>query len=137
MIMKTTEDLFRESIEQYNTLIKKADFLSKNMVSMSPDDILKKCEELGTLQATQAKADSFIVEIMHDTGPKILEQPYTGEYQRMLDKAMLACNKVAAKAQTIRTLLQTEMNKLKKGQQCLAGYGSFGTEDSNLKKHSA
>lgn len=131
--MKTTEDLFRESIGQYQILIKKANFLSENIASMSPDEILKKCDELNTLQTKQAKTDSFLVEIMNDTGPAILDKSYTGEYQRHLDKAMQACNKVSAKAQTIRTLLQAEMNKLKQSQLCLARYGSPA---NNLPKNS-
>ena len=45
--------------------------------------------------------------------------------------------KVSAKAQTIRTLLQAEMNKLEKGRQCLAGYSSFNQKKPKLKNHTA
>ena len=130
--MKSTEDLFQESIKQYQVLTQKATFLSDHMTAMAPDEILKKCDHLNALQTKQIEIDKFIVEIMKDTGPEILEKPYIGEYQRQLDKAMQASSKVAAKAQTIRTLLQAEMNKLKKGQQCLAGYGT--SEQSKSQK---
>ncbi|GEM_PF-1271419 len=120
--MKTPEDLFRESISLYKKLIKNATFLSEQMVSMTAEEILMKCEQLRELQAKQVATDSFIIEIMQDSGPGILDTPYVGEYQRTLKKALQSYDKVSAKAQTIKMLLSTEITKLKKGQIGLAGY---------------
>lgn len=97
---------------------------------MTPEKILDECEKLRELQKKQIEIDKFLIDIMLDTGPEILEKPYTGEYQRQLEKAIQSCNKVAAKAKAIRSLLQAEMNSLKKGQQCLAGYSSLTKERS-------
>lgn len=110
--MKTTEDLFRESIDQYKTLISDASDLSKTIANLSPNEILRRCENLQKLQNKQAEIDKFIIEIMLDSGPHILETPYIGEYQRMLDKAMQACDEVSLKAQAIRATLRTEIQKL-------------------------
>jgi len=130
--MNTTEDLFRDSISQYQVLIDFATSLNEKMATMSPEDILANCEELRQLHDKQVDTDKFIIDIMNDTGPEILDMPYTGEYQRLLDTAMQSCNKVATKAQTIRSLLQNEITKLKKGQQGLAGY-TAANQNSQLK----
>jgi len=128
--MNTSEDLFRESIGQYQELINSATSLSEHMASMTPEKILDECEKLRELQKKQIEIDKFLIDIMLDTGPEILEKPYTREYQRQLEKAIQSCNKVATKAKAIRSLLQTEINSLKKGQQCLAGYSSLKKERS-------
>ncbi len=129
--MKTTEDLFRESTEQYQQLIQNIADLSSHMASSTPEEILKHCEELQEMQKKQAKLDKFIVEIMNDLGPQILETPYVGEYQRMLDNALQSCNEVAAKAKTLRALLHDEIQKLKKGQKGLAGYAAVTKKTKN------
>ncbi len=120
--MKSAEELFRNSIKQYQQLIDKATELNEQMANMPPEEILQNCEQLHELQRKQIVVDKFIIEIMQDTGPTILDMPYVGEYQRMLDKTMKSCDKVASKAKTIRTLLYSEIQKLKKGQKGLAGY---------------
>ncbi len=117
---------------QYQVLIDLATSLNEEMAVMTPEEILTNCEELRQLQEKQIDMDKFIVEIMKDTGPEILDMPYTGEYQRQLGKAKDSCNKVATKAQTIRSLLQNEIIKLKKGQQGLAGYTAVN-QNSQLK----
>ena len=110
--MKTTEDLFRESIDQYKILIADASNLSKVITNLSPDEILHRCKNIQQQQNKQIVIDNFIVEIMLDSGPEILESPYIGEYQRILDEAMLACDEVALKAKAIKLTLQTEIQKL-------------------------
>ncbi len=110
--MKTAENIFRESIDQYKALITDASDFNKIIENLSPEEILQRCEILQKQQNEQAKIDKFIIEIMLDFGPRILETPYIGEYQKILDKAMQACDEVAWKAQAIRTRLQTEIHRL-------------------------
>lgn len=109
--MKTTEDLFRESIDQYKILIADAYDLSKIITDLSPDEILNRCENLQKQQNEQLIIDKFIIEIMVDSGAQILETPYIGEYQRILDKAMQACDDVALKAKEIKLALLEGMHK--------------------------
>ena len=108
--MKTTDDLFLESIDQYRALIADASEFSKNISNLSPEEILHRCENLQKQQNKQIKIDRFIIEIMLDSGPQILDTPYIGEYQQILDKAMQACDEITLKTKEIRTTLQTEIN---------------------------
>jgi hypothetical protein len=110
--MKTTEELFRGSINKYKILITEASELSKSIATLSPDEIMERCGNLQKQQNQQVEIDKFIVEIMVDCGPRILETPYIGEYQRILDKAMQACDEVALKAKAIRKTLETEIQGL-------------------------
>lgn len=126
--MNTTTDLFRESIEQYKYLTDQTNSLASKMAGLSPEEILQHCEELQQLQQKQAVVDTFILEVMADNGPQILDTQYIGEYQRIMNKAIQSCDKVASKAKTIRTLLQTEIQELKKGQKGLAGYAAVNEE---------
>jgi DNA-binding Lrp family transcriptional regulator len=122
--MKTTTDLFQESIEQYKNLIDQTNSLASKMAGLSPEEILQHCEELQELQQKQAVIDKFILEVMVDNGPQVLDTQNIGEYQRVMNKAIHSCDKVASKAKTIRTLLQSEIQRLKKGQKGLAGYAA-------------
>ena len=106
--MKTTEKLFRESIDHYNLLIIAAENLNKKMATLSPNDILHCCHKLQKQQKQQAKTDLFIIDVMLDSGPDILQETYIGEYQRILQKAIHQCDELAVKAKEIRSILQEE-----------------------------
>ncbi len=112
--MNTVSDLFQESIDRYAHIIEKTDTLTTIMSDLSAEEILKQCDELQKLQQQQAVIDNFIIDVMNDTGPEILNTKNIGEYQRILDKAMLACNTIASKTEAIRSLLNSEIQKLKK-----------------------
>ncbi len=124
MTMNTPEDLFRDSISLYQELINNANVLSEQMAAMPAEEILSKCEQLQQLQKKQITTDSFLIEIMEDSGSAILDKPFVGEYQRILEKAMHSYDRVSAKAKTIKMLLNTEIQKLQKGQKSLAGYAA-------------
>ena len=100
--MKTIDDLFRESIDQYKSLIHDANNLNVSITTLSPDELLRRCENLQQQQDKQAKVDNFINEIMIDSGPQILETPSIGRYQRVLDLAMQTCDELALKVKEIR-----------------------------------
>jgi len=110
--MKTPDDLFRESIDQYRSLVLDASRLSKSIEDLSPNEILRQCGSLRKKQEKQAKIDKFIVEIMLDCGPNILNSPLIQEYQSMLDIAMQMCNEVALKANARRIVLKNEIQRL-------------------------
>ena len=65
-------------------------------------------------------------------GPDILENRYTGEYQRALQKAIEASDKVASKAKTIRSILASELNALKKSRSSLGKYSSGTKKTGSL-----
>jgi len=128
--MKTTEQLFHESINHYRNLILKTSELYENMATLSPDVILKRCKEIQSLQKEQGEMDKFITDVMLDIGPQILEAPYVGEYQRILNETKKSTDKVASKARTIRALLRNEMKKVQHGQKSLAGYNTTVSKDN-------
>lgn len=106
--MNTTENLFQESIQQYQELIQLTLDLNNNWAALSPEKILECCEQIQQLQGRLAKLDKFIVDVMISSGPQILETPSIGEYQKTLDKAMQSYDHIAYKAQTLRASLTTE-----------------------------
>ena len=128
--MKTPEELFHESISHYQNLILKTIELCENMVTLSPGVILERCKEIQSLQKEQGEMDKFITDVMLDIGPQILEAPYVGEYQRILDETKKSTDKVASKARTIRALLRNEMEKVQHGQKSLAGYNTTAPKDN-------
>ena len=133
--MNTPEDLFRESISLYQELINNATLLSEQMAAMTAEEILNKCNQLQELQKKQISTDSFIIEIMEDSGSGILDMPFVGEYQRILEKAMRSYDRVSTKAKTIKMLLNTEIQKLQKGQKSLAGYATKSEYSPNSQGH--
>lgn len=110
--MKTTDDLFLESIDQYKSLISDASDLSKSMTALPLEEILRRCNNLQERHDKQIKIDNFIIDIMLDSGPQILDIPHIGEYQRMLDLAIQACDEVTFKAKAIRSSVQNEIKRL-------------------------
>ncbi|MCK5664472.1 MAG: hypothetical protein KAI17_13365 [Thiotrichaceae bacterium] len=110
--MKTTDDLFQESIDQYKSLLTDASDLSKSMTELSLDEVLHRCNNLQERHNKQIKIDAFLIDVMLETGPEILNTPYIGEYQRILDMAILACDEVSMKAKAIRSTMQIEIKRL-------------------------
>ncbi len=108
--MNTVDDLFKDSIRQYEDLMDVASALCDNMASLSPEAILKQCRQLGTLQKKQRILDDFLIEVIADSGPQILLSPDIGNYQRILGKASLLCDAVAAKAKARKCQLKRNHN---------------------------
>jgi len=130
--MTSTEDLFNNSIIQYKSIIQLNNRLAEQIASLSLGDVLKKCETIQELQRNQSKTDSFIIEVMVDTGHAILDEPYVAEYQKLLMQAKKSCDEVAKKATDIQSMLKTDIKKLNHGQKGLAGYNSSVQGETNL-----
>jgi hypothetical protein len=90
--MQTIETYFNDTIAKYNCFKQAAALLIEEIPSLTPEDLLRRCEYLNTLQkeATKNKEQFFI--IMEFTGPGILDTSFMGEFQRILDKSILACD---------------------------------------------
>lgn len=101
------------------------------MASFSTDTILEHCRQVQELQRDQAQIDRVIIEVMQNGGPQMLETPYGDEYRRILGEAKQSSDKAASKANMLRTLLNTEITKLKHGQKSLAGYTAVATNKVN------
>jgi len=108
--MNTIDDLFKDSIRQYEDLMDVASALCDNMASLSPEAILKQCQQLGTLQKKQRILDDFLIEVIADSGSQILLAPNIGNYQRILGKALSLCDTVAVKAKARKCQLKQKYN---------------------------
>ena len=132
--MKSIEEYFQDSITQYHLLEEQAQNLADQIGSLKPDEIMRKCDDLHELQKSIATNDAHIVEIMKFVGPEALDNPYTGQYQRALQKAINASDRVASKAKTIRAILVKELTSLQSGRRTLNGYASGNKNTGELVK---
>lgn len=111
--MNNIDDLFKDSIRQYENLIDVASSMCDNMDSLSPESILKQCQQLSSLQKKQRILDDFLVEVIADSGSQVLFAPDIGNYQRILGKASLLCDTVAVKAKARKCQLKRSYKRLK------------------------
>ena len=90
--MQTIEMYFNDTIAKYSLFKQAAISLVQEIPAMTPDDIFRRCENLSALrtEATQDKDQFFI--IMEFMGPGILDSSFIGEFQRVLDTSILACD---------------------------------------------
>lgn len=128
--MKSVEDYFNEVIQQYRTLEQRTTELANEIASLSPEEILERCTKLQELQKEIAEDDTRLIELMKFIGSDILDMPFLGEYQRALDKAIKASDKVAAKAYAQKSMLSSELEKLTTSRKGLASYKSASTKNS-------
>lgn len=108
--MNTIDDLFKDSIKQYENLIDVASSLCDNLDALSPDVILKQCQRLSDLQKKQRILDDFIIEVIADFGPQVLSSPNIGKYQKVLGKASSLCDTVAIKTRVRKSQLEQEIH---------------------------
>ena len=130
--MKPFEEYFVDSITRYKILEREADTLIATMESLSPDQILDKCSELSCLQKEISENDERIIELIKFNGPSILDNPCTGEYQRALQRALDASDRVASKARTIKALLSEEIKGLKANRKGISGYASGNRKSGSI-----
>ncbi len=90
--MQTIEMYINDTIAKYSLFKQAATQLIQEIPSLQPRDILHRCEDLTSQhkKIDQDKEQLFIrIEFM---GPSILDTSYIGEFQRALDKTILACD---------------------------------------------
>lgn len=95
--MQTVEMYFNDTIEKYSLFKQAAVSLIQEIPSLSPELISNRCDDLTAMhhELTVNKEQFFI--IMEFMGPGILETSHIGEFQRALDKSILACDNLYAK----------------------------------------
>ncbi len=94
--MQTVETYFNDTIEKYRQLKQTADLLIQSIPLLSPIEIENRCNELHLVQKEIYKDHSRLCLIMEGIGPEILNTSYIGEYQRAMDRAILACDTLQA-----------------------------------------
>lgn len=90
--MQSIEMYFNDIIEKYSLFKLTATSLIQEIHSLKPGDIYQRCQDLSAAQKelTENKEQFFI--IMEFMGPGLLDTSSIGEFQRVLDNSILACD---------------------------------------------
>ncbi len=126
--MKTLENWFSESIEQYSIFTSKTVELKENMESLPLDEIEQRCSTIKRIQEEISGRDRKLHDIMAFIGPEALQNSLTGEYQRALDLAISETDLVGERAQRRKLLLLQGINSEKE----IAEYSTVGKEAESL-----
>lgn len=94
--MHSVEWHFADTIEKLGVLTLAATDLIEEIPSLSPQDVQLRCEILLDMQQNLNEDKEQFFAIMEFVGPGILDTSYIGEFQRALDKSILACDTLHA-----------------------------------------
>ncbi|MBV5329161.1 MAG: hypothetical protein JZU65_16300 [Chlorobium sp.] len=94
--MRSVEQYFNDTIEKYSQLKQATLTLVEAIHGLSPIEIENRCNALTTLQRELAVDNDQLNLLMEDIGPEILNNSYLGEYQRAMDKSILAYDTLQA-----------------------------------------
>ncbi|MFH0781246.1 MAG: hypothetical protein V2B20_04735 [Pseudomonadota bacterium] len=94
--MQSANMYFFNTIEQCNLFRQAATSIIEGIHTLTPDDIYQRCEKLSTIlkEITENKEQFFTV--LEFFGPGVLDTSSIGEFQRALDKSILACDSLYA-----------------------------------------
>ncbi len=94
--MHSVEMYFNDTIAKYNLFKQAATSLVNGVHSLTPEDVYQRCEMLSTMlkELTENKEQFFAV--LEFFGPGVLDTSAIGEFQRALDKSILASNALYA-----------------------------------------
>jgi hypothetical protein len=120
--MDTIKPLFEKTIDKYKNFIGVVEGIERDMSSLPAEEILALCEKVRKLQEEISPDDKKIAEIMSITGSDIMDTPFIGEYQRILDRAEHACESLSSKAHIHKAILADELRKIKKNQLGVSQY---------------
>lgn len=90
--MQTVALSFTDAIEKYTQLQQATDLLIVAIPGLSPGEIGSRCEHLTTLQRAITAENDRLCLLMEAIGPEILDTAEVGEYQRAMDRSILACD---------------------------------------------
>lgn len=94
--MQSIEMYFIDAIEKFSLFKRAAILLIQEIHALTPDIVHQRCQILSAMQKqlTENKEQLFI--IMEFMGPGVLDNSSIGEFQRVLDKSILACDTLYA-----------------------------------------
>lgn len=128
--MKTIDNWFNESIEQYQQFTARITGLRERIDFLPLNKIVHQCEAIREVQEGIAERDEKLYEIMAFVGVEVLENPLIGEYQRALEAAIRETDRIASKVQNRKNLLLQEVAKLEKLKKGVSEYIT-GKEEHN------
>ena len=98
---------FNDMIAKHNLFKQAASLLIQEVPSLTPNDIHHRCESLSTLRKELTEDNDQLSIRMEFLGPGILDTSYIGDFQRALDKSILACDSLYAKILVYRDALSS------------------------------
>ncbi len=104
--MQTVEMYFNEKIEEYRRFKQDTFTLIEDIRLLSPIELGNRCDALATQKQEIIHDHAHLCLIMEDIGPEILNTSYIGEYQRALDKSILACDMLQAEIHSYKNRMQ-------------------------------
>lgn len=90
--MQPVECHFIDTIAQLGAFTVAATAIVNEISAITPGDLQLRCQELSGLQKKFNKDNEQFFAIMEFVGPGVLDISYVGEFQRALDKSILACD---------------------------------------------
>jgi len=90
--MKSVEMYFNDTIAKYSLFKQAATLLIKEIPALSPLDISNRCGNLTTMHKELNEGRDQLFILMEFVGSTILDTSYVGEFQRALDKSIVACD---------------------------------------------
>lgn len=94
--MQSIEMYFNDTIAKFDLFIQAATLLIHAVPSLTPKDIHRRCETLSSLRKELTENYDQLTILMEFMGPGILDTSSVGEFQRILDKSILACDTLYA-----------------------------------------
>ena len=94
--MQSVEWYFNDTIEQLSMLTLTATALVEEIPTLTPGDVQQRCHQLSDMQEKLSADKEQFFAIMEFVGRGVLDTFYIGEFQRALDKSVLACNALHA-----------------------------------------
>jgi hypothetical protein len=94
--MKSVEMYFNDTIAEYSHFKHAATMLIQEIPSLPPSEINQRCAELSSMIRAITDNKSHLFDLMEFMGLGILDTSYIGEFQRVLDKSILACDTLYA-----------------------------------------
>lgn len=89
--MQTVAIYLTDTIKKYLQFQQATDRLRAALPGLSPGEINSRCQHLTTLQRAITADNDQLCLLMEEVGPEILDTAEVGEYQRAMDRSILAC----------------------------------------------
>jgi len=94
--MQSVEMYINDTIEKYSLFKQAAVSLAQEIPALTPHVIHQRCEMLNAMHRELTKNKEQLFVIIEFMGPGVLDTSYIGEFQRALDKSILACDTLYA-----------------------------------------
>lgn len=120
--MATLELLVRESLEQYHEIYDMLRLVGPNLDSQLRDHVKKLDETLGGIQKRAQETDRKLTDQLRVMGISETVAEPLARRTELQEKILVLLKETAARANSVKSLLASEMQSLKQGRKALAGY---------------